>query len=229
MEKRKVVIGLGGAFNPIHTQHELTLILAKQFLENELHYEVLCAYFAVATDGYLKNKMAKANQKAITSKHRLAMCELISRESPFIKTTYKPFGSAFECIKTLHAKELHEITICIVVGADRAVSKGGIGKWRKPAKDNILTLCIGRPGETGQVKKLYEQDKRANRVSSSFHFVGQETSPVSSTLIRKELALFHNAQDLSKKGDILKNMVSAGYITKEVAEYILDNQHALYW
>eukprot|EP01124_Arcella_intermedia_P020729 TRINITY_DN2823_c0_g1_i2.p1 TRINITY_DN2823_c0_g1~~TRINITY_DN2823_c0_g1_i2.p1 ORF type:complete len:191 (-),score=5.59 TRINITY_DN2823_c0_g1_i2:260-793(-) len=107
MEKRKVVIGLGGAFNPIHTQHELTLILAKQFLENELHYEVLCAYFAVATDGYLKNKMAKANQKAITSKHRLAMCELISRESPFIKTTYKPFGSAFECIKTLHAKELH--------------------------------------------------------------------------------------------------------------------------
>jgi hypothetical protein len=44
-------------------------------------------------------------------------------------------------------KPRKDILIGVVVGADRAATKGGTGKgkWTKP-QAGVVTICIGRPG-----------------------------------------------------------------------------------
>lgn len=59
---REVVIAMGGAFNPVHTQHVAVMVEAKRFLENYGgggQYKVIEGCLAPAHDGYVKRKMEK--------------------------------------------------------------------------------------------------------------------------------------------------------------------------
>jgi nicotinic acid mononucleotide adenylyltransferase len=55
---KDAIIILGGAFNPVHTQHIALLCLAKEELEKSGTWNILGGYLAVATDGYVRHKLA---------------------------------------------------------------------------------------------------------------------------------------------------------------------------
>src|SRR5262249_53907692 len=67
------VLALGGAFNPVHTQHIALMSLVKQVVEAEHDYTISAGYLAVAPDGYVR---AKLKDQAMKAEHRLAMCNL---------------------------------------------------------------------------------------------------------------------------------------------------------
>lgn len=53
---KEIVLVLGGAFAPLHTQHVAAMNCAKKCAE-EHGYTVIAGYLAVSTDGYVKNKL----------------------------------------------------------------------------------------------------------------------------------------------------------------------------
>ena len=59
---KEVVISMGGAFNPIHTQHVAIMLEAKKFLESfgdGTIYKVVGGCLGAAPDGYVIRKMQK--------------------------------------------------------------------------------------------------------------------------------------------------------------------------
>jgi hypothetical protein len=59
---KEVVISMGGAFNPVHSQHVAIMIEAKKFLESYgggTVYKVVGGCLGAAPDGYVQRKMNK--------------------------------------------------------------------------------------------------------------------------------------------------------------------------
>jgi nicotinic acid mononucleotide adenylyltransferase len=74
--KEKVILCLGGAFNPVHSRHVMAMVLGKQWLEANTNYQVIAGRLVVAPDGYVKAKSSKSGCKCIKAEHRIKMCEL---------------------------------------------------------------------------------------------------------------------------------------------------------
>ena len=214
-------LALGGAFNPIHTQHIEIMKIAKDYLEKERKFSVKEAYFAVAHEGYLQSKMK--GKQIIKSEHRINMVNLAASKYEWLKPVDKCYGSAFECLIEKCMK--NELKV-IVVGADRAVS-GTVPKWRKKSQQraDIITLIIGRPGETEMVKKLWNDDI-ANGIivsdSCQYFFINIETNDISSTKIREILI-----SSLDKEKSLLE-LSGNNFLDKSVADYMIANEQTLF-
>src|SRR5438445_472249 len=85
---------LGGAFNPVHTQHIALMSLVKEVVETEHNYTISAGYLAVAPDGYVR---AKLEDQAMKAEHRLAMCNLAMRGQDWLLPCDRAYGSAPEC------------------------------------------------------------------------------------------------------------------------------------
>lgn len=154
------------------------------------------------------------------------MCELATKEYPLFKAAPKTFGSAKACADVMKPKD-KDILIGVVVGADRAMSKGGKGKWKKPL-EGVVTICIGRPGSTEAVKAAFEEDLKSDPSldRDSFIVVPVETTSVSSTLVRAHLQKI-NPETQNQK-EIGQQLVENGYETQAVADYIIQHFGDLY-
>jgi nicotinic acid mononucleotide adenylyltransferase len=216
---------LGGAFNPVHTQHLALLSLVKQVVETEHRYCISAGYLAVAPDGYVR---AKLHVQAMKAWHRLAMCNLAMQGQDWLVPCDRTYGSAPEC--GLRRRPGAGSTVLVVVGADRAMGSPSRPKWRRPAKPGLVTVCVGRAGEGRRVQEQYRADLDANLVPDpgSFLFVTQEVGAVSSTAVRSELRRLHAAATAEEKQTAARRLVEQGFLHPLVAAYILEHERDLY-
>eukprot|EP01112_Ceratiomyxa_fruticulosa_P019827 TRINITY_DN6582_c1_g1_i1.p1 TRINITY_DN6582_c1_g1~~TRINITY_DN6582_c1_g1_i1.p1 ORF type:complete len:280 (+),score=54.94 TRINITY_DN6582_c1_g1_i1:209-1048(+) len=238
----KGIIVIGGAFNPVHTQHLSILSLTKHELETKYHYNIIGAYLAVAPDGYVKNKMLKASppQRAMSIFHRLSMARLAMqsvewiKNSPFLeKIMDRHYGGAPDlgrrAVSLIEADLKERISVFIVVGADRAISKEGKYRWRNHPSE-FITVCVGREDEDnndddeGEINNnssegessASTQSKTEDHTSLTEKFlldvkehkvphpnkwviIEECVDPVSSTQVRKMLEEYHVAEDKPKE------------------------------
>jgi nicotinic acid mononucleotide adenylyltransferase len=215
---------LGGAFNPVHTQHIALMSLVKEVVETGYNYTISAGYLAVAPDGYVR---AKLKDQAMKAEHRLAMCNLAMRGQDWFQPCDRTYGSALEC--GLRRRQRGDVRVLVVLGADRAMGRPERAKWRRPAKEGIVTVCIGRAGESQRVQEHYSADVRANLVPDpqSFLFVTQEVGSVSSSVVRSELQRLHAAATSEEKGTAARRLVEQGFLHPLVAAYILEHERDL--
>ncbi|XP_052222753.1 uncharacterized protein LOC127838795 [Dreissena polymorpha] len=184
--KENVIVCLGGAFNPVHTRHVAVLKAAIGWLHKNTHYRVVAARLAVAPDGYVKQKCKKTKALCIKAQHRLRLCQLTCDGHDLIQSYHSTVGSALECGQKVRREEnWGNVKTAVVVGADRAVSRGG-GKWTRKSK--CVTVCVGRKGTTDAVKQAYLADLSLHSVEDKDFFIADtEIDDVSSTEIRRKL------------------------------------------
>jgi nicotinic acid mononucleotide adenylyltransferase len=199
--------------------------LVKEVIETEHDYAITPGYLAVAPDGYVR---AKLKGQAMKADHRLAMCNLALREQSWLLPCERTYGSAPEC--GLRRRGHLGVRVLVVLGADRAMGRPERAKWRRPAKEGMVTVCIGRAGESQRVQEQYRADLRANLVLDphSFLFVTQEVGAVSSTAVRSELQRLHAASTTEQKRTAAQRLVEQGFLHPLVAEYILEHEGDLY-
>ena len=239
-EMRQAVIVLGGAFNPIHTQHVALLTLVKDQLETTGEWKILGGYFAVATDQYVKQKLSRRNEQTIRIQHRLALVREAIRDTPWLMES--PFqnemltqhdGSAFALGQRLkrYWHDSNSIELIIVIGGDRMV-KHGIPIWRKPttqAQSSIIRVGIDRDLD---LYRLWQEDLRENRIPNQDQFLIFQASvaPVSSTLVRSYLARWLSANDdRSTQEEIEETLVDQQqFVNRHVMNYIKTHHENLY-
>ena len=235
-EKKKIIIGLGGAFNPVHTQHVQVMVMAREWLNKNTEYEVVAGVLAVAPDGYVKGKARKLQQRAMKAEHRVQLCSIACTEhGEWLRPYPRPCGSALEsCKKTrenlMMEEEKEEIHLGVVVGADRATNKAFKSKWLSSKPYDHLTICIGRKGETKEVKKLWEKDLKENNVPhpKNFILVTKEANDVSSTQVRAVLSDMHDASAKEEKEKLLQKLTDKKMLTPGMSQYIIENELDLY-
>jgi nicotinic acid mononucleotide adenylyltransferase len=220
----EAVLVLGGAFNPVHTQHVALMSLVKRGIGTKHHYAISAGYLAVAPDGYVR---AKLKDQAIKAEHRLAMCNLAMRGQDWLLPCDRTYGSALEC--GLRRRQRREVRILVALGADRAMGKSERAKWRRPAKEGIITVCIGRAGGSQRIQEHYSADLRASLVPDpqSFLFVTQEVGTVTSSVVRSELQDLHAVATSEEKRIAAQRLVEQGFLHASVAEYILEHERDL--
>lgn len=224
--KPKLILCLGGAFNPVHTRHIKAMVMCKRWIEAETGYQVVAGRLAVSTDGYVLQKTRKSGDRCIKSEHRIKMCELACTDHDWLSPYHRSCGSASECgertkIDMMKSSGVTDLHIAVVVGADRAVNKSGFAKWHKASKH--ITICIGRKGETAAARDMFMRDKESGKVKNNhFYFVPEELDNVSSTSVRQRL------KDYADKSEAVGQLIRDGYITEEQGQYILQNEDDLY-
>jgi nicotinic acid mononucleotide adenylyltransferase len=221
----EAILVLGGAFNPVHTQHIALMHLVKEVVETEHNYTLRAGYLAVAPDGYVR---AKLKWQAMKGEHRLAMCNLAIRGHDWLQPCERTYGSAPEC--GLRRRPGEDTQVLVVLGADRAMGRPERAKWRRPAKEGIVTVCIGRAGESQRAHGAYRADLSASLVPdpSSFLFITQEVGAVSSTVVRSELNRLHAVATVEEKQSAAQTLVEQGLLHPVVAAYILEHEQDLY-
>jgi nicotinic acid mononucleotide adenylyltransferase len=199
--------------------------LVKEVVETEHNYAISAGYLAVAPDGYVR---AKLKDQAMKAEHRLAMCNLAMQEQDWLLHGDRTYGSAPEC--GLRRRAHVGVRVLVVLGADRAMGRPERAKWRRPAKEGMVTVCIGRAGESQRVQEHYRADLRANVVPDphSFLFVTQEVGAMSSTVVRSELQRLHDAATAEQKRTAAQRLVEQGFLHSLVAAYILEHERGLY-
>lgn len=223
--RQKAILAVGGAFNPVHTQHIALMHLVKRVVEETNRYQILSGHLAVAPEGYVR---AKLNKHGMKDMHRLAMCNLAIRGHDWLHSCDRTYGSALDC--GLRNKPAEDVMVAVVLGADRAMSIPERAKWRYPRKPGVVTVCVGRAGETARVRSCFQADLDAELVvdPDTFLLIDEELSPVSSTLVRSELHSFHQLRDPAKKQSFARRLVDQDYLCEEVVEYILQHEADLY-
>ncbi len=77
-QQDEIILCVGGAFNPVHTQHVQMLNLAKSHLEaNQQNLKIIAGCLAPAPDSYVKRKLRTG--RAMKAQHRLLMCKLAAK------------------------------------------------------------------------------------------------------------------------------------------------------
>lgn len=234
MQKQVGIISLGGAFNPVHTQHLAVLDLARTYLESTNEWEILGGYCAISTEGYVKTKL---KTDAMKHKHRAEMVKLSYQQYPWMReqpspdVVLNPFGSAQELGKRIK-KELKrdDVRILVIVGADRIMSKDK-PKWRRKLKpDAPITVCVGRGDSMDEIKRRWDEDKEQGLIlhPDKFILIDASAQDVSSTLVRQHLKSLHGTIDPTGKRELMQDVVGQNLLFQNVSDYILANETDLY-
>lgn len=235
---KDAILVLGGAFNPVHTQHIALLCLAKQELENTGQWNIVGGYLAVATDNYVQHKLHSRNEPTIKLKHRLGLIDEAMKDIPWLVNS--PFqaemlkqhdGSALalaQRVKRLLRND--DIQVLIVVGGDRMVKKG-IPIWRKSSNNtSAIRVGIGRMmDEEINLFDLWQNDLEKNLIHNpkEFLLLNIPLQSVSSSLVRSHLNQWFNSKE--KQEEIENDLVNINsYLHLNVMNYIKKYQADLY-
>ncbi|KAJ3054171.1 hypothetical protein HK097_002493 [Rhizophlyctis rosea] len=250
---KPAILVLGGAFNPIHTQHIALLTQTKHalLLTHPHHWsEILGAYLALAPDGYVKRKCQSKSEKAMHFSHRLALakacipsCQSSSIEEsghkwisspPHFNLMDRPWGSAGELgrkVREALLRDKVDADIIIVVGADRAMKNGGRSfKWRNEFKPGVYMAVVGREDIMPTILAAWDADVKSGLVltPNATVLLEEAVEPVSSTLVRGLLRQVHAESDTDAKKRSMLEIVGEGYLTEGQAAYLLENEKDLY-
>ncbi|CAF2588866.1 unnamed protein product [Rotaria sp. Silwood2] len=239
---KNAVVILGGAFNPVHTQHIALLCLAKQELEVNGQWNIIGGYLAVATDGYVCHKLHSRNERTIKLKHRLALAHEAIKDIPWLinspfqeEMLKKHDGSAFSLGQRLKSLLKNDnIQILILVGGDRMIKKG-VPIWRKSSnKTPIIRVGIERTmnNNDNNLFELWQKDLNENLIPNPEEFILLNTPirSVSSSLVRVYLNQWFNAkEDSQKQFEIENDLININsFLHSSVINYIKKYQDDLY-
>ncbi|CAF3179621.1 unnamed protein product [Rotaria socialis] len=214
---KDAIVVLGGAFNPVHTQHVELLCLAKQELEATGQWNIVGGYLAVATDNYVLHKLQKRNERTIKLKHRLALVHEAMKDIPWLVNS--PFqmemlqqhdGSAFALSQRLKRLLKNDnIQTLILIGGDRMI-KSGIPIWRRPSSktSTVIRVGVGRiMNENINLLEHWQGDLRKNLIPNpeEFLLLNLSTRSVSSTNVRIYLTQWFNASNDSQRQMEIEN------------------------
>ncbi|KAJ3294811.1 hypothetical protein HK104_003278 [Borealophlyctis nickersoniae] len=242
--RRPAILVLGGAFNPAHSNHILSLEAARKVVQLPPHnYHVLGGYLAASSDGYVNAKVAKSNTPAWTIADRLAILKLAIedgpewlRHSPTWPELNRAFSSAWDMgqrVKRLMKERplaglehmVEEVEILIIMGADRMQSKSGVPKWRKKQQsEQPVRVCIGRDGLMEDIRRKWVEDTERGWVPNGFRaiFVEVGVGEASSTAVRTEIVRWRDANTDEEKAGIVKSLVDCGWMTERSLMYALN-------
>ena len=238
---KDAILILGGAFNPVHTQHITLLCLTKQELESTGEWNIIGGYLAVAPDNYVLHKLHSRNERTIKLKHRLGLIHEAMKEipwlinSPFQEEMLKQHdGSAFSLsqrVKRLLRND--NIQTLIVVGGDRMLKKG-VPIWRQSSHNSsIIRVGIGRiMDENINLLGLWQKDLNKNLIHNPREFIilNIPLQSVSSSLVRNYLTQwFNSSNDFEKQLKIEDDLINCNsFIHLNVMNYIKKHQTDLY-
>ncbi|CAF1025963.1 unnamed protein product [Rotaria sp. Silwood1] len=242
---KDAIVILGGAFNPVHTQHIDLLCHTKQELERNGQWNIIGGYLAVASDGYVCHKLCSRNERTIKLKHRLALIHEAIKDIPWlINSPYQEEmlkqhdGSAFALGQRLKRLLKNDnIQILILVGGDRMI-KNGIPIWRKSSnKIPIIRIGIERTmnnnnNNSNNLFQFWQDDLNKNLIPNPNEFIllNLPIRSVSSSLIRTYLDQWFNTKEDSKKQfEIENDLININsFLHSSVMNYIKKYQDDLY-
>ena len=238
---KDAVIILGGAFNPVHTQHLALLCLAKEELEKSGAWRIVGGYLAVATDGYVRHKLAARNERTMKIEHRLALVKEAMKDIPWLRES--PFqdemlkrhdGSAFELSQRLmRLIKDDRIQILILVGGDRMVKKG-VPIWRRslPNRVPVIRVGVGRMmDEDVNLFQLWRDDLQKNLIPhpNEYLLLNIPLRSVSSSLVRTYLHRWFQSSSEAERTELEKDLVSThSFLHAHVLDYIKLHRNDLY-
>lgn len=239
---KDAVIILGGAFNPVHTQHIDLLCSAKDELEKSGDWRIIGGYLAVATDGYVLHKLNPRNERTIRLEHRLALVREAMKSipwlinSPFQEEMLKQHdGSAFalgERLKRLVKN--NDLQILILIGGDRMVKKN-LPIWRRSnsnqqSSSSIIRVGVGRIGDDHiDLFRLWQDDLHRNLIPNprEFLLINIPLRSVSSSIIRPSLTRWFDQPD--QRIEIENDLVHThAFLDINVMNYIKNHANDFY-
>ena len=237
---KDAIIVLGGAFNPVHTQHISLLCRAKEELEKNREWNILGGYLAVATDGYVRHKLQSRNERTMKIEHRLALVSEAMKDVPWLRDS--PFqeemlkrhdGSAFELSQRLiKLLKNDKIQVLILIGGDRMVKKG-VPIWRKSSSNRIPTIRVGvgrMMDNEVNLFQLWQDDLQKNLIQNPKEFILLDIPlrSVSSSMVRAHLSQWYNSP-LEYRLEIENDLVNINsYLDANVMNYMKTHQNDLY-
>ncbi|CAF4057180.1 unnamed protein product [Adineta steineri] len=239
---KDAILIIGGAFNPVHTQHIALLCLAKEKLEATSEWNILGGYLAVATDGYVSHKLHSRNERTIKLKHRLALVYEAMKDVPWLLNS--PFqeemlkqhdGSAMALGQRLKRLLKNDnIQILLLIGGDRMVKKG-VPIWRKPSENrtSVIRVGVGRVMED-EIDRftIWQDDLDKNLIHNPKDFIllNIPLRSVSSSIVRNHLTQWFNAKDNLEEQTQLENDLvnSKCFLHSPVMSYIKTHHDNLY-
>jgi len=239
-DMKDAILVLGGAFNPVHTQHISLLCLTKQELENTGEWNIIGGYLAVAPDNYVRHKLHLRNEHTIKLKHRLGLIDEAMKDIPWlVNSPYQDMckqheGSAFglgQRIKRLLKND--HIHILILIGGDRMIKKG-VPIWRKSFSSNPSTIRVGIGrimDENINLFEFWKEDLEKNLIHNSKEFLILNISlqSVSSSLVRIDLNRWLNSNSQDEQIAIENDLINRkSYLHLNVMDYIKKHQNDLY-
>ncbi|CAF1464134.1 unnamed protein product [Adineta steineri] len=222
---KDAILIIGGAFNPVHTQHIALLCLAKDKLEATSEWNILGGYLAVATDGYVSHKLHSRNERTIKLNHRLALVYEAMKDVPWLLNS--PFqeemlkqhdGSAMALGQRLKRLLKNDnIQILILIGGDRMVKKRCVGRVME---DEIDLFTIWQD----------DLDKHLIHNPKDFILLNILLRSVSSSLVRNHLTQWFNAKDnLEEQMQLENDLVNSKcFLHSPVMSYIKTHHDNLY-
>jgi len=210
--------------------------MAKKVLEMFFPSAQFIGFFAVALGSHVRKKCGK--NLTIKKEHRLAMANIVSKETTWICPTSKCYGTVLNCLdeylKQQPQSTWKDIFLVEVVGADKA-------KPARKSQGNKITVMVSRKGHN---EKLIEFQKRSSKKSSIFAGkvpptntyldgndmfieIEKEGEDISSSRIRNFLEKMFEATE-NGKNKILQELVEQGLIRPVIATYILEHWNDLY-
>jgi nicotinic acid mononucleotide adenylyltransferase len=237
---KDAIIILGGAFNPVHTQHIALLCLAKEELEKTGAWNILGGYLAVATDGYVRHKLQSRNERTIKLEHRLALVNEAMKDIPWLRNS--PFqdemlkqhdGSALALgQRVMRLLKNDNIQILILIGGDRVVKKG-VPIWRRSSSNRTphIRVGVGRlMDENINLFELWQDDLKKNLIPNpkEFLLLNIPLRSVSSSLVRIHLHQWSNSIE-DEQAEIENNLININsFLHSNVMNYIKTHQNDLY-
>ena len=219
---RVAVIVMGGSFSPVHNGHIACLQTARNYLLEKRGFTHVIAFFAVATEGYVRQKYAKKKATHILLHHRLALVNALAAASDgFLQFSQKPHGSAAAMISQQLQHQFPgkpDDEFFIVVGADRA----------RPRRGKFETIAVARAVDE-------EDDDGASAHSSGCVLLTApaETLSLSATAIRKRLCIGcssvagHSDECVAQRVAALQTLRESALLPAEVCDYFEENPDAV--
>ncbi|CAF0832896.1 unnamed protein product [Adineta ricciae] len=195
---KSAILILGGAFNPVHTQHIALFDLVKQELEATGEWQVIGGYLAVAPDNYVLHKLHSRNERTIKLEHRLALVREAMenvpwlRNSPFQDEMLKQHDGSATGLGQRLKKLLNNpnVEVLILVGGDRMLKRGEPIWRRASAKTPVKHVGVGRiMDEHINLLELWQADLEKNLVPRHQQYIilNIPLRSVSSSLVRIHL------------------------------------------
>jgi nicotinic acid mononucleotide adenylyltransferase len=236
------IVILGGAFNPIHTQHVALLCRVKDELEINKQWNIIGGYFAVASDNYVREKLRLRHERTISIRHRLALVHQAINDVPWLVTS--PFqndmltkhdGSAYALSQRLIKRFTNkDIQIFIVIGGDR-IMKHNVPRWRSSRARSMSTISVGigrDMNDTRQLNDLWQNDWKRNAIVHPNQFILLNTcvESVSSTMVRSYLEQWSMASSQRDEQQKIEHELTHrfNYLHVNVMNYIREHHHCLY-
>lgn len=170
---------LGGSFDPIHVGH---IHMAVEAYEHGGLDEVW-----LIPNG---NTPHKDSDKMTEAKHRLAMCELVAKEYPFIKVCDIEINSEEPCytymtVTKLVQQYMGKCSFCFIMGSD---SLEYFDEWKNPEiiAGACRILVLKRAGSSSKSIKA-KMEEISSKFFARITFINSPRVDVSSTEIRANL------------------------------------------